>query len=138
MGNSGFIKKQMEESLTNIHHLRSWDCVSLLHFLHLIWILTFSLVLKRPRKLESWLYEIIRSFFLEVTLFLHKFTVWLWMQRCCHDQAGSLNCFQDMLVEQHKLVCRTVDPSLVTFLESFTHCQNVFDASLYYRYYFGG
>ena len=53
----------------------------------------------------------------EVALYLHKSTVWLCMEYCCHAWAGAPSCYLELLDKLQKRICRTVGPSLAASLE---------------------
>ena len=59
------------------------------------------------------------------------------MEYCCHVWAGAPSCYLEWLDELQKWICRTVDLSLVAFLEPLTCCWNVDRLSLSHSYYFG-
>ena len=62
----------------------------------------------------------------EVTLYLHKSTIWSCMEYCCHVWAGAPRCYFKIL---HKLQKQACSPTLA-------HCRNVATLSLFLRYYF--
>ena len=70
----------------------------------------------------------------EIALYLHKSTIWLCMEYCCHVLAGVPSCYLEFLDKLQKGICRTVGPSLAIFLESLAHHRNVASVSLFYRY----
>ena len=59
------------------------------------------------------------------------------MEFCCQIWPGTRICYLEMLDKLHKLVLRTVGPSLAASLESLTCRWNVASVSLFYSYYFG-
>ena len=73
----------------------------------------------------------------EVALYLYKSTILPFMEYCCHIWAGAPSCFLELLDKLHKLICRTVGPSLAASLEPLAHRRNVASSSLFYRYYCG-
>ena len=75
--------------------------------------------------------------FLEVALYLYKFTIHPYMEYCCHVWAGAPICNLDLLDKLQKQICRIVGPSLAASLEPAAHCRNVASLSPFYRYYFG-
>ena len=72
-----------------------------------------------------------------VALYLYKSTICPCMEYCCHVWAGAPSCYLELLDKLQKRICRTVGPSLIAFLESLVHRQNVASLSLFYRCYFG-
>ena len=72
-----------------------------------------------------------------VALYLYKFTIWPFMEYCCHVWAGAPSCYLELLDKLQKGICGTVGPSLAASLEPLAHCQNVASLNLFYRYYFG-
>ena len=73
----------------------------------------------------------------EVTLYLHKSSIWSCMEYCCHVWAGAPSCYLELLDKLQKRICRIVGPSPATSLEPLAHQQNVASLSVFYRYYFG-
>ena len=71
----------------------------------------------------------------EVALYLYKCTMQSCMKYCCQAWTGALSCYLEMLDKLQKPICRAVNPSLAASLESMSHCQNLADLSLFYRYY---
>ena len=69
----------------------------------------------------------------EVALYLHKFTIRLYMEYCCHVWAGSPSCLLEFLDKLQKQICRTVGPFLAAFPEPLAHRQSVASLSLFYR-----
>ena len=59
------------------------------------------------------------------------------MEYCCHVWAGAPSCYLELVDNLQKRICRTIGPSLATFLEPLAHRRNVASLSLFYRYYFG-
>ena len=47
------------------------------------------------------------------------------------------SCYLELLDKLQKRIYRTVEPSLAASLEVMTHCRNVANLSLFYKYYFG-
>ena len=117
------------------HILKWWGWLSLLNW---IGALILSLLLKLlPRKLEPWFILYIKFTSPEVALYLYKFTIRPFMEYCCHIWACAPTCYLELLDKLQKWICRTVGPSFAASLEPFTHCSNVANLSLLYRYYFG-
>ena len=54
-----------------------------------------------------------------------------------HVWAIASSCYLKLLDELQKWICRTVAPSLASFLEPVAHDQNLASLSHFYRYYFG-
>ena len=73
----------------------------------------------------------------EVALYLYKSTVKPCIEYCCHVWAGAPSCYLELLDKLQKWICKTVGPSLATFLEPLAHHGNVACLSLFSRYYFG-
>ena len=73
----------------------------------------------------------------EVALYLCKSTIQLFMEYCCHVQAGAPSFYLELLDKLQNRICRTVGPSIATSLEPLPHRRNVASLSLFYRYYFG-
>ena len=73
----------------------------------------------------------------EAALYLHKSTIRLCMEYCCHAWAGGPSCYLKFLDKLQKQISRTVGPSLSASLEPLGHCRNVASLSLFYRHYFG-
>ena len=73
----------------------------------------------------------------EVALYLYKSTICPCMDYSCHVWVGAPSCYLELLDKLQKRICRTVGPSLATFLEPLAHRRNVASLSLLYRYYFG-
>ena len=73
----------------------------------------------------------------EVALYLHKSTIRLCMEYCCHFWAGAPSCYLELLVKLEKRICRTAGPSLAASLKLLAHRRNVASLNLFYRYYFG-
>ena len=73
----------------------------------------------------------------EDALYLHKSTIRLCMEYCCHIWAGSSSRYVELLDKLQKQICRTVGPSLAASLELLGHRRNMASWSLFYRYYFG-
>ena len=127
--------KWMGLFLRKNHLLRCWGWLSLLNW---IGALTLSLLLRLPpRKLEPWL--ILWSFFLLRLLCIsinlpYGFT---WNTVAMSVWANAPSCYLELLDQQQKQICRTVDPSFVASLEPVVHYGNVASLSLFYRYYFG-
>ena len=59
------------------------------------------------------------------------------MESSCQVWAGATSCYLEIVDTSQKQICRTVGPSLATFLEPLAHHRNVASLSLFYRYYFG-
>ena len=59
------------------------------------------------------------------------------MEHCCHIWTGTPSCYLELLDKLQKRICRTVGPSLASFLEPLAHRRNVARLNLLYRYYFG-
>ena len=57
----------------------------------------------------------------EVALYLYRFTIHPCMEYCCHVWAGAPSCYLELLGKLQKRICRTVGPSLATFLEPLAH-----------------
>ena len=72
-----------------------------------------------------------------VALYLDKSTIWPCMECCCHVWAGAPNCYLELLDNQQKRICLTVDPSFSASLEPLAHRRNVASLRLFYKYYFG-
>ena len=72
----------------------------------------------------------------EIALYLYKATIRSCMEYCCHVWARAPSCYLELLNKLEKRICRTVGPSLSTFLEHVAHRRNVTNLSLFYRYYF--
>ena len=68
----------------------------------------------------------------EVVLYLYKSTIQPCMKYCW---AGASSCYLELLDKLHKLICKTVGPSLSVSLEPLAHHQNVVTWSLFYRHY---
>ena len=73
----------------------------------------------------------------EVALYLHKSTIRLCMEYCCHVWADAPSCYLELLDKLQKRICRTFDRSLAASLELLAHSRNVTSLSLFCRYYFG-
>ena len=73
----------------------------------------------------------------EAALYLYKSTIYPCTECCCNVWAGASSCYLELLDKLQKRICRTVGPSLATFLEPFTHRRNKASFILFYRYYFG-
>ena len=58
-------------------------------------------------------------------------------RKSCRVWVATPSCYLEMLDKLQKRICRTVGPSLATFLELWAHRQNVASSSLFYCYYFG-
>ena len=74
--------------------------------------------------------------FPEVTLYLCKSTIQPYMEHRCHDWAGVLSSYFEILDKLQKRICRTVNPSVAITLKPLSHQQNVANLSLFCRYYF--
>ena len=74
--------------------------------------------------------------FPEVTLYLCKSTIQPCMEHRCHDWAGVLSSYFEILDKLQKRICRTVNPSIAISLKPLSHQQNVANLSLFCRYYF--
>ena len=61
----------------------------------------------------------------EVALYLYLFTIQPYMEYCCHVWVGAPNCFLEFLVKLQKQICRTIGPSVATFLEALDHHANI-------------
>ena len=61
----------------------------------------------------------------QVALCLYKSTILPCMQYCFHVWAGGPSCYLELLDKLQKQICRTLGPSLATFLEPLAHCRNV-------------
>ena len=59
------------------------------------------------------------------------------MEYCCHVWAGAPCCYSELVDKLHKLIWRTVGPSLAVSLEPVAYHRNVASLSLFWRYYFG-
>ena len=59
----------------------------------------------------------------EVALYLYKSTTCPRMEYSCHVWAGTPSCYLKLLYKLQKRICRSVGPSLFTFLESLAHQQ---------------
>ena len=70
----------------------------------------------------------------EVALYLYKSTIRPCMEYCCHVWAGVPSCYLELLDKLQKWICRTVGPSLVSFLEPLAHRQTLASLSVFYRY----
>ena len=57
----------------------------------------------------------------EVALYLYRFTIHPCMEYFCHVWAGAPSCYLELLGKLQKRICRTVGPSLATFLEPLAH-----------------
>ena len=66
----------------------------------------------------------------------HGVALYLYESAICPVWVGAPSCYLGLLDKLQKLICRTVDSSLVASLEPLVHCRNV-SLSLFYRYYFG-
>ena len=116
------------------HALIFRDCLFLLIC---IGALTLSLFLKlSPWKSEPWFIPD-STFYSEVVLYLHNFTMWPSMEYSCHVWTGSGNCFLDMLDKPQKRVCREVDSILAASVEPLNHGRNMASQSLFFRSFFG-
>ena len=73
----------------------------------------------------------------EAALYLYKSTIYPCTECCCNVWATAPSCYLEVLDKLQKRICRTVGPSLATFLEPFPHRRNKASLSLFYRYYFG-
>ena len=67
----------------------------------------------------------------EVVLYLYKFTIHPCMECCCHVWASVPKCNLELLEKLQKRICRTVGPSLATFLEPLAHRRNLASLSLF-------
>ena len=56
-----------------------------------------------------------KSFSLEVPLYLYKSTIHPYMEYCCHVWAGVSSCYFELLDKSEKYVGRTVGSSLAAF-----------------------
>ena len=65
----------------------------------------------------------------EVTLYLYRPTIWPSMEYWCRIWVRTPSCYLELLDKLQKWICRTVSPSLATYLKPLAHWQN--------RYYFG-
>ena len=72
----------------------------------------------------------------KVALYLYKFTIWPYMEYCCHLWAAAPSCYLELLYKLQKRICRTVGPSVAASLEPLAHRRNVTSLNLFYRYYF--
>ena len=63
---------------------------------------------------------------MEVSLYLHKSTIWSCMEYCCHIWVGAPSSYLEMLDKLQNWVCRT----------TLAHHQTVDSLSLFHRYYF--
>ena len=70
----------------------------------------------------------------DVALYLYKSTIQPCMEYCCDVWAGAPSCCLEFLDKLQKQICRTVGPSLATFLKPLAHCRNVASLSFFYRY----
>ena len=73
----------------------------------------------------------------EVAFYLYKSIICSCMEYCCHAWAGTHSCYLELLHKLQKWICRTVGPSIATYLEPVAHRRNVASLSLFYRYYCG-
>ena len=71
----------------------------------------------------------------EVALYLHKSTIRHCMKCCSQIWACAPGCCLELLAKLQKHICKTVGPSLATFLEPLAHRRNVASLSLFYSYY---
>ena len=60
----------------------------------------------------------------EVGLYLHKSTIFPYMECCCHVWTGVLSCYLGLLDKLQKQACRIVGPSLAASLEPMPHQGN--------------
>ena len=67
----------------------------------------------------------------EVVQYLYKFTTHPCMECCCHVWASVPKCNLELLEKLQKRICRTVGPSLATFLEPLAHRRNLASLSLF-------
>ena len=126
--------KWMGLFLTKNHLLRCWSWLSLLDW---IGALPLSLLIKLPpRKLEPWF--ILWSFFLLKLLCISIYPPYAhaW-NTVVTPGLVPLNCYLELLDKLQKWICKTIGPSLATYLEPLAHRQNEASWSLFYRYYFG-
>ena len=57
----------------------------------------------------------------EVTLYLHKSTLWPCIEYCCHVWAGAPSFFLELLGKLQRRICRTVGAPLAASLEPLAH-----------------
>ena len=94
-----------------------------------------SIAKTASKKIEALTYSM-KFPFPEVALYLYKSTIQpskeyyrnLWARACSY--------YLDMFHKLQEWVCRTVDPTLSSSLESLGHHKNAASLSLFYRYYF--
>ena len=113
------------------------QCAGWFSLLNWIGALTWSLLLKLPlRKLGPWfiLWSVFLMRLLYISINLPYDDAWNTLVTSgLMPLVAAWNC-QTSLKKQ---ICRTVVPSLATFLEPMVHCQNVSSWSHFYSYYFG-
>ena len=100
------------------------------------WVSYITFIAKTASKKMGALICSMKCFSPEVVLYLHKSTIHLCMEYCCHDWAVTPSCYFELLDKPQKRICKTVGPSFAAF-EPLAHRNNVASLSLYYRYYFG-
>ena len=100
------------------------------------WVSYITFIAKTASKKIGALICSMKFFSPEVVLYLHKSTMQLCMEYCCHDWAVTPRCYFELLDKPQERICRTVGPSFAAF-EPLAHQHNVASLSLYYRYYFG-